>query len=663
VITNLKKRDMIAQQRRPRPSFDTVTLRRSFIEFRQQFPDLCETNEPNPIPPTPTIESAPIQQSNGFGMSNNNHNNIHWQQQQQNISSNFKLSGLSHSESTGPSTSSSSSSTSSSSNNNNNPPMTLFLSAPPNRLSLPNSFSHPNLSISSPNIFPTIPRKKSCNDDDEPSNGPTQILDFLFLGSQQDALNREILKRNGITKIINLSEPGIKCESIPNNKNYFLHIPINDSYQAKLLPHFDIAYEFLENARKSGEKVLVHCLAGISRSATLAIAYIMRTKRFTSDDAYKFVKALRPSISPNFNFMGQLLEYEKQLRERQLLSPTSRPHSYAATASESPTSDESSAMETSNDLFLAPPIADQRICKSASANDVIMLTPKREGLLNENGKRTIDSPLSFPERPRQLMKTVTNEFFARPGSIPLAPSNTPVNVETTTATTELPSPSTEFGKLDISNFPNFPHLPSLKTPDCPQSATSLSLSIENPMFDMGGSVTAPVSTKSKLTFNPTANLRAHCKESIIRCLRKNKNSSSSASTHKKQQPKSIDPCSSRCIASSSSSTTTAAPPQRRFLHRRFFQSMTFGNLPTVTDLPDDEVTAAAATTAPATVAAAGSSPIKILQRSGSINSQPTGSISPLIRSNNIDSDEHPYNNRDPETQSIGSASSLEIAVN
>uniref|UniRef100_A0A914Z5T3 protein-tyrosine-phosphatase n=1 Tax=Panagrolaimus superbus TaxID=310955 RepID=A0A914Z5T3_9BILA len=424
----------------------------------------------------------------------------------------------------------------------------------------------------------------------------------------------------------------------------------------------------MKNAKKNDEKVLVHCLAGISRSATLAIAYIMRTKRFTSDDAYKFVKALRPSISPNFNFMGQLLEYEKQLRERQLLSPTSRPHSYAAASSSPPASSNDSPMETSNDLFLAPP-TDQRICKSASANDVILLTPKREGLLNENGKRTIDSPLSFPERPRQLMKTVTNEFFARPGSIPLAPSNTPVKVENS----ELPSPSTEFGKLDISNFPNFPHLPSLQTPECPQSAGggSMSLSIENPMFDMAcsGSSTAPISTTSskttKLTFNPTAALRAHCKESIIRCLRKSKPSSSSSSSKKQSsQPKVIDPCSSRCIASSSSKEQQQPP--RRFLQRRFFQ--TFGNLATVTDLPDDEVVAAATTASSSSsisVAAAAdtaSTPIKILQRSGSISSQPTGSISPLIRSTPIDSDEHPYK-RDPETESINSTSSLEIAVN
>ena len=65
---------------------------------------------------------------------------------------------------------------------------------------------------------------------------------------------------------------------------------------------------FVENARRTNKRVLVHCVAGISRSPTLAMAYLMRSRSLTCDEAYKFVKQRRPSVSPNLNFMGQLFE-------------------------------------------------------------------------------------------------------------------------------------------------------------------------------------------------------------------------------------------------------------------------------------------------------------------------------------------------------------------
>lgn len=54
-------------------------------------------------------------------------------------------------------------------------------------------------------------------------------------------------------------------------------------------------------------------MAGISRSVTLTIAYLMSRFGMSMHSAYQFVKEKRPTISPNLNFMGQLVEFEREL--------------------------------------------------------------------------------------------------------------------------------------------------------------------------------------------------------------------------------------------------------------------------------------------------------------------------------------------------------------
>ena len=69
-----------------------------------------------------------------------------------------------------------------------------------------------------------------------------------------------------------------------------------------------------DSARDSGGIVLVHCFAGVSRTAAITIAYFVQTFDMTVEAAYAAIRAKRPAISPNLNFMGQLQRFEEDLR-------------------------------------------------------------------------------------------------------------------------------------------------------------------------------------------------------------------------------------------------------------------------------------------------------------------------------------------------------------
>lgn len=110
------------------------------------------------------------------------------------------------------------------------------------------------------------------------------------------------------------------------------HSLVNHLFQFKKKNSFFFRLFILEKARQNNGRVFIHCLglfvcfsfffkfylfvflvAGISRSPALAVAYIMRHLNLPADDAYRYIKVRRSHISPNFNFLGQLYEYERSL--------------------------------------------------------------------------------------------------------------------------------------------------------------------------------------------------------------------------------------------------------------------------------------------------------------------------------------------------------------
>ncbi|CAK5081819.1 unnamed protein product [Meloidogyne enterolobii] len=321
-----------------------------------------------------------------------------------------------------------------------------------------------------------MPKKGS-----KPKNYPTPLTlrvfaDIFFL--PQNVLLKITFSKQ---KVINLSENCPRPTSLPDDLQHFLRIPVNDTYSAKLLPHFDSAYQFIETAKQEGEKVLIHCLAGISRSPTVAIAYVMRSRKMTNDEAYNFVKCRRPTISPNFNFLGQLFEYERILRQQNILP-------FNSSISSSPPKLSSPQNEELNEIK----------------------KKLKENLKNPNLQHKPSLPLnsSLPPttmaRPKHLLTSKEDLKNFRHS----CPSTTSISFlfKSPLPNSPIPSPSNEFSKLDISfSNPCFglqkmeeQKIPPPPLPQPPPSHPPLPLpsscdnklkpkiisSIENPVFDI-----------------------------------------------------------------------------------------------------------------------------------------------------------------------------------
>ncbi|GAB6023899.1 Dual specificity protein phosphatase 4 [Chamberlinius hualienensis] len=182
---------------------------------------------------------------------------------------------------------------------------------------------------------------------------PVEILPYVYLGSAFHAANQRTLDRLKITALLNVSR---NCPNPSELGNlHYKCIPVEDSGNADISSWFHEAIEYIDEVKSSGGKVLVHCHAGISRSATICLAYLMTTKRIRLEEAYEYVKKRRSVISPNLNFMGQLLKYESQLG---LFSPTltSRANSAVNNRGGGGSSGSSSSSSTSSTSSTSSPL-------------------------------------------------------------------------------------------------------------------------------------------------------------------------------------------------------------------------------------------------------------------------------------------------------------------
>lgn len=81
--------------------------------------------------------------------------------------------------------------------------------------------------------------------------------------------------------------------------------PLRDMENENLLDSLDACLDFIEQSRKEGS-VLVHCFAGVSRSAAIIAAYLMKTEQLSQEDAIESLRQSCEFVCPNDGFLDQV---------------------------------------------------------------------------------------------------------------------------------------------------------------------------------------------------------------------------------------------------------------------------------------------------------------------------------------------------------------------
>lgn len=155
-----------------------------------------------------------------------------------------------------------------------------------------------------------------------------RIRKGLYLGDAYAAHNEDFLRKYNINRIVNCARE-IPIRRAGWNVNFVvgepaqgggdikrLHLPIDDHPQFNISQYFGVVDMFISDGLQKGENVLVHCAAGISRSATVLAAHLMAKYKITDEEALQTLRAIRPQVNPNQGFRQALQAYYYKLNNQ-----------------------------------------------------------------------------------------------------------------------------------------------------------------------------------------------------------------------------------------------------------------------------------------------------------------------------------------------------------
>lgn len=138
----------------------------------------------------------------------------------------------------------------------------------------------------------------------------SQITEDLYLCGLR-GLSIENIKKNGISHIVNVTTDLANMDFPGVTVRRYAAV---DEPSQDLKQYFHPAADYIHDTIKSGGKVVVHCMAGVSRSTSIVLAYLVKYRNMTLREAFKLVRDRRSIVHPNVGFIRQLIDFEREIR-------------------------------------------------------------------------------------------------------------------------------------------------------------------------------------------------------------------------------------------------------------------------------------------------------------------------------------------------------------
>lgn len=136
----------------------------------------------------------------------------------------------------------------------------------------------------------------------------------LWLGDFRSCKNKKFLIDNNIKLVVNLSK-NLEFTDLENIEKYRVPIHDNRSHESDIgmITHFPEVYKKIDYYLSRNMGVLVHCRAGMQRSATTVALYLMKKRNMDFDNAKKFIRSKRCiAFYPVVNFIGPIKYFESK---------------------------------------------------------------------------------------------------------------------------------------------------------------------------------------------------------------------------------------------------------------------------------------------------------------------------------------------------------------